>query len=267
MNVQVAGASVRGTGHKKHNIPCQDAHIYRTIDDYVVVCVADGLGSASLSHIGSAQAVEVALEAIQYQPPIDDADKAHKIMLDVFKQVNRRLQCLADENGSEIRDYATTLICVTLFANFVTVAHIGDGAVVVSHAGHLELISSPQNGEYVNEVTPVTSEKFIDSMQITFRSMDVECVAVFTDGLERLALDLREKKPFQPFFDPLFTAISNPVSDGDLSSGLEAFLNSDRVCERTDDDKTLVLIGKMRGRVSTELNNLKAEDDHISDNS
>lgn len=112
MNIQVAGASVQGTSHKKHDIPCQDAFIYRTIDDYVIVCVADGLGSATLSHIGSAQAVEVALEAIQYQPPIDDADKAQKIMSDVFEQVNHRLQCLADENGSEIRDYATTLICV-----------------------------------------------------------------------------------------------------------------------------------------------------------
>jgi len=264
MNVQVAGASVQGTGHKKHNIPCQDAHIHRVIDDYVVVCVADGLGSATLSHIGSAQAVEVALEAIQYQPPIDDADKAQKIMSDVFEQVNHRLQCLADENGSAIRDYATTLICVTLFANFITVAHIGDGAVVVSHAGHLELISAPQNGEYVNEVTPVTSEKFIASVQITFKLMDVDCVAVFTDGLERLALDLREKKPFQPFFEPLFKAISNPVTDGDLSSSLDAFLNSDRVCERTDDDKTLVLVGKIPRQISHEIKDEEAQDDILS---
>lgn len=265
MKLQVAGASVQGSRHKKYNIPCQDAHAYMVMKNYVAACASDGLGSANLSQIGATEAVEIALKAIHRCPPVDDSGQAREIMLDVFKQVNHHLRCLADENGKEIRDYATTLICVVVYENFIVVAHIGDGAVVISHAGNLELIGVPQHGEYVNEVTPVTSETFMDSVQIVSKSVDVDCVAIFTDGLERLALDLAENKPFQPFFEPLFTAISSPVNDANLSSSLEIFLNSDRVCERTDDDKTLILIGKVHEETTHYPQNTETEHDHLSD--
>lgn len=266
MKFQVAGASVQGTGHLKHNIPCQDSYACDVTDECVIVCVADGLGSARLSHIGSARAVQTALKAIQRHFDTRDEDKARRAMIEVFREVNSDLRSLASLNENDIRDYATTLICVLAQADNIIVGHVGDGAVVISQDDTLVLLSAPQRGEYANEVAPVTSENFEDMLQISFRSSGIDYIAVFSDGLERLALDLNASRPFAPFFGPLFAAIAKAGNISDLSSNLEQFLISDRVCERTDDDKTLVLIGKIYGETTQQSTNTETGYDHLSDN-
>jgi hypothetical protein len=69
-------------------------------------------------------------------------------------------------------------------------------------------------------------------------------VSVFSDGLERLALDLAAKQPFAPFFDSIISPVAGSAligKDIDLSSKLDSFLGSDGINRRSDDDKTLVL--------------------------
>jgi hypothetical protein len=67
---------------------------------------------------------------------------------------------------------------------------------------------------------------------------DVQGVALFTDGLERLALHFATKTSYQPFFAPLFKfATDLNATEADLAG----FLASERICSHTDDDKTLVL--------------------------
>ncbi len=247
MKFKVTGASVQGTRHIERNIPCQDAFAYDVTDEYVIVCVADGLGSARLSHIGSERAVRIALEAIKKQFDTHrDEDKARQAMIDVFREVNHDLRTLASQNKNDVRDYATTLICVLARSDSVVVGHIGDGAVVISKDNNISLLSAPQHGEYAGEVTPVTSSNFEDVQQISFRSLSPDYIAVFSDGLERLAIDSSEGRPFTPFFAPLFAAIAEAENTTSLSSDLEQFLKSDRLCERTDDDKTLVLVARIQ---------------------
>jgi serine/threonine protein phosphatase PrpC len=271
MKFKVAGASVQGTRHIKYNIPCQDAFAYDVTDEYVIVCVADGLGSARLSHIGSERGVRIATEAIKKQFDTHrDEDKARQAMIEVFREVNHGLRTLASQNKNDVRDYATTLICVLAWSDSVVVGHIGDGAVVISKDNNVSFLSAPQHGEYAGEVTPVTSENFEDVQQISFRSLSPDYIAVFSDGLERLAIDLSEGRPFTPFFDPLFAAIAEAENTTSLSSDLEQFLKSDRVCERTDDDKTLVLVGKIYEETTQQSTSSNAgcdysSYDHLSD--
>jgi hypothetical protein len=57
-------------------------------------------------------------------------------------------------------------------------------------------------------------------------------------------------EPHLPFFEPLFAFVeaSAPPKDGaQASEALTAFLASPRVCERTDDDKALVLALRLGG--------------------
>jgi hypothetical protein len=70
----------------------------------------------------------------------------------------------------------------------------------------------------------------------------ISAIGMMTDGLIRLALDLAENEPYAPFFDPLLQFAAQ-VEDVELAADdLSNFLASERVCERTDDDKTLVLV-------------------------
>jgi hypothetical protein len=64
---------------------------------------------------------------------------------------------------------------------------------------------------------------------------------VLSDGLLRLALRLPSGEPYPPFFQPLFGFAAAALPEDQANEQLSAFLNSKRVCDRTDDDKTLVL--------------------------
>ncbi|KPC02084.1 Uncharacterized protein AC501_3370 [Pseudomonas amygdali pv. lachrymans] len=66
---------------------------------------------------------------------------------------------------------------------------------------------------------------------------------MFSDGLQRLALDMAKGEPHGPFFEPIFrkmqalTDESRPM----IGSALESFLGSSRINDRTDDDKSLAI--------------------------
>ena len=66
-----------------------------------------------------------------------------------------------------------------------------------------------------------------------------------SDRLIRLALKMPCQEPHTPFFQPLFQFARAAFAEAEAVRQLEAFLQSERVNARTDDDKTLVLaIGK-----------------------
>jgi len=142
------------------------------------------------------------------------------------------------------RDFAATLISVVSDGNDTIIAHIGDGSVVAkSETGGWQALSWPSHGEYASTTYFITDDPK-PRLQITRFNEPVTRLVAFTDGLERLALDFANGVPFEPFLE----AVSAPLAksqysarDPDLSRALREFLNSARVNERTDDDKTLLV--------------------------
>ncbi len=98
-------------------------------------------------------------------------------------------------------------------------------------------------GEYANMTQFVTDEDALDVLVTKDYSVPMTQVAVLTDGLQRLALNIAENTPHGPFFAPFFRALGacGPEKDEELHSALVRFLSSDAVNKRTDDDKTLAL--------------------------
>ena len=75
-----AAASVRGVGHERMEMPCQDAcRVQLLRDETLLITVADGAGSARLSEFGSIAAVEAVVDYFAagdtpFSPPVTDAD-------------------------------------------------------------------------------------------------------------------------------------------------------------------------------------------------
>jgi hypothetical protein len=69
-----------------------------------------------------------------------------------------------------------------------------------------------------------------------------------TDGLLNLALQRPGYAPHTRFFEPLVQFCSQAEEPHEASAQLSAFLASERVCARTDDDKTLVVAARHEGR-------------------
>ncbi len=63
--LEVRGVSFRGTAHELFGGPRQDSFAFAANDEWVVLAVADGIGSCESSHHGSAAAVSAVVAAIE----------------------------------------------------------------------------------------------------------------------------------------------------------------------------------------------------------
>jgi serine/threonine protein phosphatase PrpC len=65
----IRAASIRGDAHRYYEQPRQDAiGLWRISERVILACVADGLGSAKLSHLGATAACEAAREQLRVRP-------------------------------------------------------------------------------------------------------------------------------------------------------------------------------------------------------
>lgn len=245
---RVIGASEQGTSHVQHDLPCQDAYAWKVIDDYLMIVVADGLGSA----LRAEQASNAIAEEVQHlfvekqaafaqQAVSEEGQKA--ILRSIFVESRALLEQIASIEEAPLKDYASTLLVAILHPNGFVAGQIGDGAMVAKlEDDSLLLANTPQQGEYVNETIPITADNALNALSITAYQGKILAFSAFSDGLQNLALDSGNETPYVPFFRPLFNIVSDSTLDTDYTSGqLAGFLRSERICQRTDDDKTLVL--------------------------
>jgi hypothetical protein len=146
-----------------------------------------------------------------------------------------------------VRELATTLILVVATPEQVAMVQIGDGAVVMQdEAGKLVALTVLQSGEYANETTFLTSPNALATAQLCLWHGTPRAVVAFSDGLQRLALTMPDGQPHAPFFAPFFRLLDIETQAPAAQAQIEAFLGSQRVRERTNDDVTLVLGSLMR---------------------
>jgi hypothetical protein len=247
----ILAASVVGSSHTKSGLPCQDAHAVRDArHDRLLLAVADGAGTADHSDRGAALAAETAVDYLyalvgERQPENAEAWRVH--MLKAFSQARSKVLELAASEGLEARQFASTLTVVAAHPEWLISGQIGDcSAVAQLENGDLKVIAEPQKGEYANETVFLTMNDALDRLDWqTFSAQDLglRCVsvAVFSDGLSRLAMQLPGNTPHAPFFEPVFRFARNAQDAESGSVDLAGFLGSDRINIRTDDDKTLVV--------------------------
>lgn len=267
---RVVGASVRGASHEERDQPCQDAHYWRILPNgALIAAVADGAGSASLGEVGAEVAASTAVKALAESSPEmqigpglnDDAIGQH--LMAAMETARAALVTEAENREADQRDLATTLILLVATGDGIAVAQVGDGAAVAGDdQGNVVAVTQPQSGEYINETTFLTSPDALDTVQIGVWRGTAARGAIFSDGIQMLCLKMPGGAPHSPFFNPLFSFVSEMASDGgdgkvdfehSNNSGpnnsvlnqaqeeLRAFLLSPSVTNNTTDDLTLLL--------------------------
>ncbi len=229
--------SVRGTSHARTGQPCQDYCAGRVVGPSLIVACSDGAGSAELSHLGSRAAVERFLDAAgsPTSPPSREEIEAW-----VDSARNRVLEVAAD-NETTPRQLACTFLATIVGDGWAANLQVGDGVIVFNGPGGYELAFWPDNGEYANTTRFLTEDDFRSNLRIEVIDRQVAEVAVLTDGLQMLALDFAQARVHDRFFRPLFKTVRDGPDGETLKSSLLEFLDSKRVNDRTDDDKTLFL--------------------------
>jgi Protein phosphatase 2C len=112
----------------------------------------------------------------------------------------------------DAREFAATLIAVVATDQGSLILHVGDGAAVVQIRGEWISPSWPENGAFASTTFFVTDDP-APRLRVT-RVEAAQCVAVFSDGLERLVLDFAEKRPHAPFFNGIIRPVEQSQSPG-----------------------------------------------------
>ncbi len=246
-----AYASVTGTSHEKTGSVCQDAGSCRVVETsggpVLLAMASDGAGSARRSEEGARLAVA------QFLDDFGAACREHGIaaidrtfILGWLAKLRRRIVARAARAGIRSGEFACTALGAVVADDRAVFFQIGDGAIVVSRRhrpGEYDWVFWPQHGEFANTTNFVTQNDAARALEIEVRPGPFDEVALFTDGIERLVLDLKGKTAHAPFFRPLFgwLAGTKPPLTSETSPALAQYLGSKQVCDRTDDDKTLVM--------------------------
>jgi hypothetical protein len=243
---RTAYASSLGTSHLKTGSPCQDAGGCVVVPgadggEVLVAAVSDGAGTARRSEAGASLAVARFLRDFAGADPAS-IDRA--FVVEWISSVQEEIAALATDEGNQVRDYACTMLGAVVAELGAIYLQIGDGAIVVGgeEVGEYSWIFWPQHGEYANMTNFLTQEQAAETLQFE-TGAPIREIALFSDGIERLVLDFSAKTVHSPSFRPIFKwlASTEPNDKQQPAEALIAYLGSDHVNKRTDDDKTLVM--------------------------
>lgn len=245
-----AGARAIGTSHLKTDTACQDyacAKLFLTQDGPVMAAVvSDGAGSASLSEFGSRTVCIGFLRACRdflIRSTLDELDE--DTVWDWVDAIREAINQKAKAAEARPRDFAATLVALLVAGERSVVIHVGDGAAAIRREGSedWEVPSWPYQGEYASTTSFVTDDPQ-PRLEVIPISGRIAEFAVFSDGIERMVLDHVTKTAHGPFFNRMLAPLKMSVAetvDKALSVALRDYLDSPNVCERTDDDKSLIL--------------------------
>lgn len=248
---KVLAKSVQGIGHRRTNLPCQDACRTSVIDacdrSFLVLAASDGAGSATHSDIGSATSCRVILEVIveDLNRLIEDKPVTREHAIAWYERVRQSLDREAATLSVPVRELACTLLVAVIGESNSILCQIGDGAIVVRDGSEWRPVFWPQSGEYANTTNFITSPKFDSDLMFESREGRIDEIALFTDGLQTVALNYALQQAHQPFFNPLFDSLRKHSDPAVLAGPMQAFLESPSLAERTDDDLTLVLASRI----------------------
>ncbi|KML60468.1 serine/threonine protein phosphatase [Burkholderia cepacia] len=218
----------------------------------MVALASDGAGSAQFGEVGSEIACErggrILLEAVE---KLGEASLTEAAAVALLDSVRSEIGNAADERNATVRDLACTLLGAVIGPTRALYFQVGDGAIVARNGDALAPVFWPESGEYANMTYFITDANASDHLRAAVRHSTDE-VALFSDGLQRLALVFATETAHGPFFEPMFQALRPSTDDqvDPLCSALKRFLSSDAINDRTDDDKTLILATRWTGVTS-----------------
>lgn len=246
-----AAACCRGVSHERAGLRVQDAircFSICTKTDVFVAIVSDGAGTAEYGGQGASLTCRTFERSIRNHFHERDelpTESEFGIWLDDARDL---IGAVASRRVLAPREFAATLICLITNGAEAVIAHIGDGCAVVRDVQSGAWVAPiwPDHGEYASTTFFVTDEPE-PRLRVARYCAPINAAAVFSDGLERLALQFTEQRPFEPFFNRIVSPVASCSTAGKsraLSEQLRAYLSSSAINSRTDDDKSLILAAR-----------------------
>ena len=139
----------------------------------------------------------------QLQNKLPGTRDLNQIGLDDIREivvaVRGRLYREANEMNCEPRELATTMVTAIVGPQIAHFVQIGDGAIVAAQDDGYSVVFWPDSGEYANMTRFVSDADVFEHLHHEVRNAPDE-LALFTDGIQRLALVFANRTAHSPFF-------------------------------------------------------------------
>lgn len=190
-------AAVQGRGHVASGTPCQDKVCCMAENGCSVVALADGAGSARLSHHGAERAARsMCLHLCRHFDRMFLETDALAVKRRLTAKLTAQLSLLAMELGCRTADLASTLLVAAVKDGRYILIHLGDGVIAYRRNGELRTASRPHNGEFANCTFFTTSPKALSQMNILKGSLNgIDGFALMSDGSAAGLYSKRQDRP------------------------------------------------------------------------
>lgn len=178
------GISTVGKSHIRKGTCCQDSHYIKKLQNgWYIAAVADGVGSAKNSHIGSKIAAETVVEFCDECMPWDyNVISIKSMMRTAYNYAYKQILRESEQSGEPIESYDTTLSMVIYDGQRIIYGHSGDGAIFgLTTFGDYVEITRPQKSADGVSVIPLRggyTQWVIDTYE-----EDLAAVLLMTDGM------------------------------------------------------------------------------------
>lgn len=218
----------------------------RMADGRMCAVVSDGAGSASYGGPGAWIVCREFLAQARSWAATSPGLPGDQVIFDWIDAIRDRISRAAERRGSAPRQFAATVAAVFATDSEALIIQVGDSVVAGRADGNWTVPLWPESGEYASTTYFVTDSP-TPRLNLVREAVSFDGFALFSDGIETIALDHSEQQAHRPFLDPMIKAIDDAAGSGrlaTLSGQLVSYLGSDRVNDRTDDDKTLILLSR-----------------------
>jgi len=226
---------------------------------WAVAIIADGLGAAKHSDVGSYLAVNTIGSHISENVAKIAGKKGSKLagwnvsvltslMKDAFTRAMDDIRAKAEMENNAIFDYDTTLSALIYNGSQVVFGHVGDGGIItLSRTGDFKMLTRAQKGSEFNMVSPL---RYTDKWVFGSSDNDVCAVSLLTDGIYDVICPwilADTKQPvyvnyIRPFMDRNLLKAKTDDEFEKVRREVKDFLNSPYNAKITDDKTIAVLI-------------------------
>ena len=247
------GFSSKGESHKKKNLPGQDANIIKIVNsehNTFIASIADGVGTAALSHYGSSIATKTATDYLAQIFHVSDISKMNdKQIGDYIREAMRRArEAVRKEAESQEQleySYQSTLTIAIYDGDNLYFGHIGDdGIVALTKEGKLEMVTIRHKGEECSSVYPLQAGE--NKWQVA-KVVGVDGFVMATDGVLDAFVrnEFEGNRVYYPFIEPALKGNSGSarkIQEAFRDAGQEwlDYMNSSDFREQVTDDITFI---------------------------
>lgn len=185
----IRAASTRGDAHRYNAQPRQDAMgLWRTSERIILACVADGLGSAAMSHLGAMAACQAAREHLRVRPDEEVREAAERFL----SRIAEAIEDEAARRGVEAAELATTLLAAVIETGVNGSAHrawlmrVGDCEAALLHKGIWAPCFAAEPAGEVSSSATLALPHHADQVEVRQVSLEPgDMLLLCTDGLAR----------------------------------------------------------------------------------